>query len=128
MITKAMRQSQKGWSVCSTLGWSLQGQSYMISCKIAWGSPGGASAEGSVRTRQRRRTEHWWCFLCFLVDIIFCICYPFLFNIVYFFCTLYDTPILIPILILISISIPIPIPITKMMNSLHRNEIKIINF
>jgi len=26
MITKAMRRSQKVWSVCSTLGWSLQGQ------------------------------------------------------------------------------------------------------
>ena len=35
MITKAMRRSQKGWSMYSTLGWSLQGQSYMISCKIA---------------------------------------------------------------------------------------------
>ena len=35
MITKAMKRSQKGWSVCSTLGWSLQGQSYMISFKIA---------------------------------------------------------------------------------------------
>jgi len=35
MITTAMRRSQKGWSVCSTLGWSLQAQSYVILCKIA---------------------------------------------------------------------------------------------
>ena len=57
MITKAMRRLQKGWSMCLTLVWSLQGQSYMISRKIAI-ARGGANADGSVRARQRQHTEH----------------------------------------------------------------------
>jgi len=54
MFTKAMRRLQKGWSVCSTLGWSLQAQSYMILCKIASRSPGGCQCkwkcQGSTET------------------------------------------------------------------------------
>ncbi|KAH1256841.1 hypothetical protein GmHk_03G006919 [Glycine max] len=57
MITKAMRRSQKGWSVCSTLGWSLQAQSYKILCKLASRSPGGCQCrwkcQGSTETAHR---------------------------------------------------------------------------
>ncbi|KAG5012728.1 hypothetical protein JHK86_024989 [Glycine max] len=57
MITKAMRQSQKGLSVCSTLGWSLQAQSYMILCKIVSRSLGGCQCrwkcQGSTETTHR---------------------------------------------------------------------------
>jgi len=33
MITTNMRRLHRGWSVCSTLGWSLQAQSYMRLCR-----------------------------------------------------------------------------------------------
>ena len=98
MITKAMRRSQKGWSVCSTLGWSLQGQSYMISCKIAWGSLGGVLAQMEVLGIDKDGAQSIDdVLLCFVVDIIFCICYTFLFNIVYFLHIVYDTSISISI-------------------------------